>query len=743
MKKQIFFLLFSIFFVVEGYSQTEYSDAVALKKYINGTTFRNDPASLKAIFTILIKYYPSIPNGSNWDDLKNAITINNSANPDYNPFLASYLNISPSTGAGTDITTSRSVKSLASSVGGLDVTNFTDGLAKFLVERTKQELSVTFFERFKDDLNSSDELKIFFPSTLKVLNAIDNQIYMFDAYLNTLREAFIKDMVNFYKGFQQLEQLPKYKLYFDRYPDLYTLISTSFYFINEYSKSVHPGKVLADFDTSTIKFKNDTLQTNLRSSVGVAQLFSESLRSQDKNENNYWIPEDSLDLLWSPDQGLLNIYLGLIYQKGRTIEFVQEDGSKLKFQEILKPIKSTITIFNNSIPAYKSFIKKIHGDALEVEGYLEVINNKGKAEKDFNDYYLLYNASLDLVEDGFGFIDLPFVSLGTKEQLIKDQSEKWFFVARSTGEMYVDIRTKNYSSAALNAVIILDKLFPAELNNVKLSGSLAMHNKKLEAFLKTSSAFSSTEVYNYIISVKGLHETAGPNIDTLTLFIFNKTTGKIRNSLLKYSTFAAAIAQAQNSDEVKAAIEAIALPVGSASIKRNTTFNISLNAFVGIYAAGEARDAKNVNNHHVNYWRFSSGIAAPVGLAFSWGNLKCSDKHKRTGKTTGGKSIGFFVPLIDIGAVTAMRFKDSSASITPDIKLQNILAPGFYLHYGFGKSPVSLLIGGQISPALRSLSAQSANVNNQLYTRVGATLTVDIPVLNLYTKTDPVKKRKK
>jgi hypothetical protein len=744
--KKYFFLVF-LFICNFSFSQSIYYDAVELSKYIvpgsNPVKFvvpiAGDPneaaqkAMMKRYCEIINKYY-----GNKFATDKQVHIGISLGSPDENPFLAPFMSPNTVLAIGTNpVTLSKQLFSTASSIGGLNVSNFADGLAKFLVERTKQELSITFFEKFKEQLNASDELKILFPATLKVLTTVGNEIYLFDAYINTLREAFIKDMMNFYEDVQQLKKIPVYQLYFNQHPELYTLIATSFYLIDQYSKGVHPGKVLADFDTLKVNFKQEALQTNLRNSIAVAQLFSESLRSNDPDR--YWISEESLNVLWK-DSVLLDIYFGLIYPKGKPIKFVNDSQAKISFQSILYKLKTTTNVFEDSIQPYQAFIRTLHADAEEVQEYVKTLKQKSKEEKNYNDYYTLYNASLDLIEDGFDFIDLPYVDLGEKEKQIADASGNWIFVARSTGELYIDIRTKNYSSATLNTVTILDRIFPDNIVVAELTGGLSKYNKQIDNFLKSGSLFSAEKVKAFIHD--DLKELNNKNIDTITVFIFNKTTYHFRKAILKYGTFAAAIAQAQNSEEVKAAIESIALPVGSSSIKRNTNFNISLNAFVGLYAAEEARDSKNASNHHVNYWRFSAGIAAPIGLAFSWGGLKCKDK-RTNGKTVGGKSIGFFVPLIDVGAVTAMRFKDSTANISPEIKLQNIFAPGFYLHYGFGKCPVSLLIGGQISPSLRTATVQNVTVDNQLYTRIGATLTVDIPILNLYTKTDSIRKNKK
>ncbi|MGR9936641.1 hypothetical protein ACUOG0_23890, partial [Escherichia coli] len=40
------------------------------------------------------------------------------------------------------------------SLGNTDVTNFAAGLARFLAERTKQELNEAFFNRMKEQLNA-------------------------------------------------------------------------------------------------------------------------------------------------------------------------------------------------------------------------------------------------------------------------------------------------------------------------------------------------------------------------------------------------------------------------------------------------------------------------------------------------------------------------------------------------------------------------------------------------------------
>ena len=133
---------------------------------------------------------------------------------------------------------SNMLSNAGSSIGGINVTNFADGLAKFLVERMKEELSTAFFEKFKNDLSDPKyaDLKILFPETGKTLMTIDQDIYQYSSYLNTLRQSFAKDMTNEYVNLQKLLEQQKYKDYFLRTrPELGSVLYSSLYIINQLS----------------------------------------------------------------------------------------------------------------------------------------------------------------------------------------------------------------------------------------------------------------------------------------------------------------------------------------------------------------------------------------------------------------------------------------------------------------------------------------------------------------------------
>jgi len=221
--------------------------------------------------------------------------------------------------------------------------------------------------------------------------------------------------------------------------------------------------------------------------------------------------------------------------------------------------------------------------------------------------------------------------------------------------------------------------------------------------------------------------------DSLTTRVLGDTvSGKnladkkvILKDIIRYGILMAGVVTARSSDEVEKAIESVALPAGSSRIKRESTFNIALNAFVGPHGGHETIQHAD-NRSALNAF----GLSAPVGVAFSWG----MHPVQKGDKVIGGKSNGVFLSLIDIGSVTTLRFGDTTTSRLPTVELRNIVAPGIYYSHGFGKCPLSLNIGVQYGPRLREIKSSSATILDNGYWRVGVSLLMDIPLLNFYNK---------
>lgn len=194
----------------------------------------------------------------------------------------------------------------------------------------------------------------------------------------------------------------------------------------------------------------------------------------------------------------------------------------------------------------------------------------------------------------------------------------------------------------------------------------------------------------------------------------------LQTELLRYGTFIATTSQAQSSQEVSAAIEAFALPPGSSSLKKNAAFSISLNAYVGLAGGQEMLQGQSP--------RWFQAVGTPLGMSFNWG-------FKRAG------SLSAMLSVIDVGAVTAYRFRDStnSSSALTDLRWENVFAPGAYLVYGLPKWPISLGFGGQLGPHLRAVGSNNTFQRTNGW-RWGAFIGVDIPLTHFYTSEQKLKR---
>ena len=129
---------------------------------------------------------------------------------------------------------------------------------------------------------------------------------------------------------------------------------------------------------------------------------------------------------------------------------------------------------------------------------------------------------------------------------------------------------------------------------------------------------------------------------------------------------------------VERVIDSHVLPTGSYAIKRNTRLNISLNAYVGAGATYEWATDETVP---ADARGFGGPLHAPVGIAVSTGLADAS-------------SLSLFLVAVDLAvplAITALSVDQANG--VPELKLENMLAPGGYLAYGLAESPVTIAAG--------------------------------------------------
>ena len=191
-------------------------------------------------------------------------------------------------------------------IGGLDVTHLADGFARFIVKRTKAELTMAFFEKFKNTISKTEyeDIRTLFPQTYRTFSVMGTELYNYNAYLNLLRECFAKDLSSLSANYPRiLDNHPEIK---KNYPELYASMKSAFYIAKEVENIEHPGNLIANFPEQLWK----DVDTNFYSSIRVLKLISASLRDT-MTQGNYWVNKEKLNLFLA-NEDAFKIYLGLI-----------------------------------------------------------------------------------------------------------------------------------------------------------------------------------------------------------------------------------------------------------------------------------------------------------------------------------------------------------------------------------------------------------------------------------------------
>ena len=192
--------------------------------------------------------------------------------------------------------------------------------------------------------------------------------------------------------------------------------------------------------------------------------------------------------------------------------------------------------------------------------------------------------------------------------------------------------------------------------------------------------------------------------------------------------FIAAVASAQSTADLNAALDTYTLPAGSYTQQQNSGFSITLNSFFGGAVSAETL-VGSLPATGVAKTRMRAGFAAPVGLDFNFGQVASGSKPQNTFFDTGAWSL--FVPVLDVGAVASWRLGSGGGSVSA-VTWQNIVAPGLFVVWSKRDSPFSILLGAQYGPELRKVSAGGNAIEKPAVQFPCLEFTFNIPILNLY-----------
>lgn len=433
-----------------------------------------------------------------------------------------------------------------------------DGIADFLVKRMKQELSLAFFYKFKDFLLDTEEgayAEMLFPTTHRTLLAIGDQIYDFDDYLESLREAFLQDLRSL--PLQTLELLDDLDLI--KKQELKVLLKSSVII----TQGIVDGQLapLALVNELANSLEAMAPDSNFTKYVQLVN-FSLNLLMKKGGKTHSFL---EIQALQKPTT--LKIFLGLAYQ--------------LSNSESLKAVLNDV---KDNVAPIADFASTMHLRINKITAIAHALDSlPNKTEEDRKNKILLEQEIMDnsiaILERSVSIFDelLP-KKLDDKTKTIIDKGVK---VLQNIVSIQTNLRLEKYTMAINGIVSLLDNV-----------GSFGDCNSEV----------SQVNQYNTPKLKKEINQN--------TRFVFCQWIDK----LLKYGSFIAAVAEAKSSAEVSQALEAFALPPGSSRIKKYSAFSVSLNSFVGSGFMLEHTLGKQEWLEGVWTWHAPIGIAVNTGF---------------------------------------------------------------------------------------------------------------------------------
>lgn len=144
----------------------------------------------------------------------------------------------------------------------LDANTVAVGLSDFIAERAQEELNLTFFNRFKENMEQESELTKLFPETRRLLYQFE--ISNYKTFLTHARETFENDLDNLGLNLPTILDLPKYQS-FANDPNLFNL--TLIYSIADLAYRDEPVDNILLASLQRVRQRNDYLDKSINLAI--------------------------------------------------------------------------------------------------------------------------------------------------------------------------------------------------------------------------------------------------------------------------------------------------------------------------------------------------------------------------------------------------------------------------------------------------------------------------------------------
>lgn len=615
------------------------------------------------------------------------------------------------------------------SSAGVDVTKYANAMAEIMIDHAKEELTIAFFNRFKKFITDYEEFRVLFPKTTDKLQNLLS--YKYPEMIKALRVVFLEDIRMIAFRIDDVFALPKYVQLTTDYPEI-TIAIRSLRLVHQLETGgLNAAGVLNamsnfsewDNDTNSNKFKN------IGNTLKAANAINLSISKVEKNKIELHDTDKIVKLL--EDEVLFKIYMGLLYEKensaSNTITFIRANGTPLTFLEVLSSKKEDLFFFQNKIQEFVDLSSIVKNTIKDMNGKSGKLTNENRCTYISN--------SIDVIEYAF--------SLYTYFDTSLEVSEEYISVLRLSNAIYKNVYEQKYNAAISNTIDLFTKLLDLKNNKYQISQADLQAIKKIiqdKELIKFASDLQESKFKFDPIKINNLAAAVKSNTDLknkITSFLALAASDIADNEnynnfiiivqkLKPYALFMANMVEAKDEKEIKAALDAVILPVGSSSIKKNSDFNFNIQSYLG--ARLSFTDPKNVAQ---NTWNDKFALSAPIGLSISYG------------LDNNWGALSLFVPFLDLGAIVdyKLKYKDEGTSTESieskdyTIELGQIFSPGIYAVYGWGANiPLSIGFGGQYGPGLSKIDADNNTEVSNPYWKWNAFLSVDIPLFNLANK---------
>lgn len=255
----------------------------------------------------------------------------------------------------------------------LDAKTIAVGLSDFIAERAQEELNLTFFNRFKKNLEKESELTKLFPYTRNLLQRFE--ISNYKTLLSHARESFTTDLENLGLNFPEILELPKYKKLYNS-PEVFNL-SLIYSIANLAYKEEPVERILLSSFQKLDKRKNEL---NKSINIQLADIFEKPINPKtEKPKNPNIIRGSERDTL----KKLVEVYINSVktcydqlYEENNSLARINFD-----YSNELRGLPQRMGITNESIRPFESQIITYYNSHMD---YFRILSNAFYREITFN-----------------------------------------------------------------------------------------------------------------------------------------------------------------------------------------------------------------------------------------------------------------------------------------------------------------------------------------------------------------------